>query len=206
MKEVTSNIDNKDDPSGTQKHRAMVYVLWPLKHPLIIVVFVTLFFCFYMPADERQFLNSIQQGLQQSSDGVVYLRDITDFEWDTACYLSSLTSLKDISPYIPDDILAKENGFSKYWPFFLGSYWFLSKGELVKQFSYNSGAFQLTPNGIRSRGLLIDGEWYTFFSEASFEGSFCGTSATAAFKTRKSSGTQEGSRLIVFTTTKKTQQ
>ncbi len=114
--------------------------------------------CFYLPAQERAFVNNIETAFTQTDHTWVFVRDVTEFEWDTVCgfgYYTYPDALKALTarylmfkplPQTAPEVFAERSGYDlsvfrshvprNGWFNFSGSHFFFKNDEIVKKYVY----------------------------------------------------------------------
>jgi len=179
----------------------MRVALFPLRHPAsFLLPALFLFFTFYVPGEERRFLRDMQNAFQATSEDTVLLKEIVPSDWDYVCYVGQDTGTMGLREEAWPEALSIRHRIRSYAsPFYKGSFWFVSNGEVSKRLDYNTWGLRLTEHGVLPLHISVGKQPYLFLSENAFEDEPCQDSDHAALKRQVSRTGTMTSFLILLT-------
>lgn len=158
-----------------------------------------LYSCFYVPKDENDFIRKIEQSFADTGKTEILVKDITNFEWDTVCFvtdnfadkvmLSHLSEFfynslqQEASHYFKEHYDVVKGSMAKFGtPSFKGAHLFLLNGKVVRTYLYNSNGFRFRQSKLAAYHMIYkDGEWLSLI-ETGIEDYPCKPYEVATFK------------------------
>lgn len=159
-----------------------------------------LFFNFYRPSAENQFIRKIEEAFNKTSTNYVMIKNVTDFEWDTVCFfhedMGTPVLIGYVSPVVKNSIpetISRYTGvhydalkgeISSFGRLdFKGAHIFLSNDRIVKRFFYHSNGFRIRNDKLMAYHVInINDETYAFLNHSGFENEPCQEKNNATFK------------------------
>lgn len=155
-----------------------------LKSVIIIIMAWLLYFIFYIPSREREFMNAVGIRFNNTNADKVLVKEVTSFDWDSVCYIEPYSTKSH--NFIEKDYQSILNEHLPVlgWPSSYGSYVFIKNKIVTEEYTFPTMGFRYIKNRFYPMALiiLIDNNPYSFMGAHNFENDSCISSENAAFK------------------------